>query len=111
MRIVIEDEQEPTSSGLRPSIATGEVVDAGPAPTALIRRFAPELIVEQDEELAKPEKKGRQKKKGETPANPLRAGAAVAREYVGAETAAPAADEASEAGAAPKRRATKKDRK
>jgi len=111
MRIVIEDDREPTISDLRPSIATGDVIDAGPAPTALIRRFAPELMVEQDEELAQPEKKGRPKKKGETPANPLRSGAAVARQYVGAETAAPAADEASEAGAAPKQRAAKKDRK
>ena len=104
MRIVIEDEGDLNISGLRPPTPGGDVVDAGPAPTALIRRFAPELLAELQDEAAEPEKKGRTKKKGETPANPLRAGAAVAREYVGAETAAP---EESEAGPAPKRRTRK----
>ena len=107
MRIVIEDEREPSISGLRPPIAGGDAVDAGPAPTALIRRFAPELLAEQGDEADQPEKKGRTRKKGEAPANPLRAGAAVAREYVGAETAAPPSAEEPEAGSAPKRRARK----
>lgn len=107
MRIVIEDDAEPTISGLRPSIGAGEAVDAGPAPTALIRQFAPELLAEQQDEGSQPEKKGRSKKKGETPANPLRAGAAVARQRVGAETADRGSTETSKAGPAPKRRTRK----
>jgi len=111
MRIVIEDEQEPSVPSDRPSIAAGDVVDAGPAPTALIRQFAPELVVEREDEPAEPKKKGRTKGTEEAPANPLRAGAAVARQYVGAQIAAPESTEASEGGGAPKRRATKKDGK
>jgi hypothetical protein len=107
MRIVIEDDKEPTIEGAHPAIAAGEVVDAGPAPTALIRQFAPELVVEQEQD-EKAEKPRRPRGKAETPANPLRAGAAVARRRGGAQTAEPQAGKASEGGGAPKRRSTKK---
>lgn len=85
MRIVIEDGDELTVTGLRGATAAaaaaagGEAADGGGAPTALIRQFAleheiAELAPEEPEpaaEAAPPP--------GEQPLNPLRAGADVAR--------------------------------
>jgi hypothetical protein len=107
MRIIIEDATEPSIDVGRLPVPGGEVVDAGPAPTELIRRFAPELVVEPETE-ADETKKPTRSAKAETPANPLRAGAAVARRRAGARTASSEEANVSEAGRATKRRSAKK---
>jgi len=95
MRIVIESEENVTIETERPSTEppaklARQVIDAGPAPADLLRRFgrvppteAEARGLETREEGASSPTKPSSSSVAETPLNPLRAGAAVARARVG----------------------------
>jgi hypothetical protein len=78
MRIVIEDVQQHPQVE-RPPVT--ETVDAGPAPIALIRQFAPELAAEHERAVVQRQ----EDEPGEEPLaslNPLRAGEKAARRHL-----------------------------
>ena len=81
MRIVIEDVQDHPQVERQAAAAAIQTIDAGPAPIALIRQFAPELAAEHERAVVG---RDRHEPGEDAPAslNPLRAGEAVARPSV-----------------------------
>jgi hypothetical protein len=81
MRIVIEDLQDHPQVERQAAGAAVETIDAGPAPIALIRQFAPELASEHERAVAGREHDERGAEASAS-LNPLRAGESEARRHV-----------------------------
>jgi hypothetical protein len=81
VRIVIEDVKDHPQVERQAPAAGVETIDAGPAPIALIRQFAPELAAEHERAVVG---RDREEPGEDAPAslNPLRAGEAAARRQV-----------------------------